>query len=170
MAIINHEKFIGLIYIDLEIRDDRNTLNVNYCPFVEKKMLTKLMGETLYNDFKNNTTVTKYANLINGVSTTYEYNGKNKVYTGLKDMLAYFTWFYYVSDQQTFNSQVGQVQPKVQNATIVNPAGKYAMIWNEAVELYYQAIDYINYINSVTPDTYDDFLYEDIDKINQFGI
>lgn len=170
-AIINYTSFTdGLLYLNLSNEDDRDSMNNKYCPFVEKKMLTKLLGESLYNDFIGNKTVQKYANLINGVDATYEYNGKTKKYTGLKDMLAYFTYFQYVSRLDKIPTQSGFKRVKNQNSESVSPASEMCEAWNEGVSLYYQAIDFINYTNDQTPNTYADFDPEDIGTINIWGI
>ena len=169
-AIINYTKFVDPIYIDTSDVHERDNVNNNYCPYVEKKMLKKLFGITLYTDFDANKTIAKYATLINGDTTAFTYNGYTKVFTGLKDMLAYFTYYFYIRKQNRFNTQMGQMQAKVQNAERISPAEDSMFAWNEGVKLYYETIDYINYKNDLVADTYANFLSEDLEEINSFGI
>jgi hypothetical protein len=169
-AIINYKEFVEPIYIDTAKEETRNILNDNYCPFVEEMVLRKLFGETLYNDFILDKTVTKYANLINGVTAYYTYNSVTRKFTGIKKMLAYFTYFEFIPDQYSYNSQFGQKKPKANNSESVIDHKKLIRAWNKGVDLYNEAIFYMQYINSIIPDTYEDLLSEEIEHINQWGI
>lgn len=169
-AIIDYTAFVQPIYIDTSDVDVKADL-VNYCAFVQEKMLKKLLGETLYNDYLSHSALAKYTTLINGDAMAYTYGGVTRLYTGLKTMLANFTYCEYVPDMTSINTKSGQkIEKSNKNFDSVTDERKLGRAWNEGVRLFYEAIDYINYKNGVDPTLYVDFDPRDLKTVNSFRL
>jgi len=69
--------------------------------------------------------------------------------TLLKEMYANFVYFYFVQDQETFNTSIGNVQLEKVGLSLVDK-NKVIRAWNRAVEIYneYTTNEQLNYINS----------------------
>jgi hypothetical protein len=173
MSIIDHSYSLfteGIYLVDSTPKTD--SLVDSVCKFVENKMLRKLFGIYLFNDFNTNIVNVKYVTLINGLDSPYIYDSNNLQYKfeGLKPMLANFVICFLPSFQRTNNVSSGEAEAKIANFDLMVSKTKQLAAWNDAVVYYYEAIDYINYMNGLTPDTYANFLPDNIEKDNSFGI
>lgn len=150
---------------------DTDVLN-NTCQEVEKKILTKLFGDVMYLDFEQNQDDADYLELINGyevddVLAPYELQSKKYVYRGLKDMLAYFTYFYFVQGQFNFNpNEAGEAI----NNNIVNPALNALKAYNLGVKLYNDAYRFIVYKQTIDSTLFPDWEFSTIEELNSFDI
>lgn len=66
-----------------------------------------------------------------------------------KEMYANFVYFYFVQDQETFNTSIGNVQLEKVGLSLVDK-NKVIRAWNRAVEIYneYTTNEQLNYITS----------------------
>lgn len=163
--IIDISYFKNELYIDLNNTDVQTNLN-NTIEWVEKKYLTALMGKELYLIFKEHITEEPYLTLISG-GVKFNWNGSDRTYEGLKQMLACFTFCEYKKKNQSFNTDFGDVsfkQDAKSNISIQLDLINFDDAYNEGVELFWEAHKYmlikgigfellstnksINYINS----------------------
>lgn len=164
----------GNFRLYLENRDhDLDPILNSTCQLTEDDILCKLLGDVLYLDFKNKqTTNVDYIELINGykvenVFAAYDHSGTKRVYYGLKDMLAYFTYFNYVTGKKNFNPTEEQ---KTASIDKINPVYTSYEAYNMACKLYYSAYYFIIYKQSLDSTKFPDFDYTHIELINSFGI
>jgi hypothetical protein len=164
MAIIDNTYFTGLIDIDYATTGISEKL-AYFIDYVEKKYLKKLLGLTLYTEYIGNPTDDRFVKLIAGDATAVEYNGITFIYSGIKQMLAYFTYYHYCYDTQTINTGIGEIAIKHQNSEIALNINKMIRAYNEGIELYKESIAYM-----LSKGTYTNLDYQGLDEINSFGI
>ena len=106
----------------------------------EKEALISILGYELYELYIAGSAVQIYKDILDGKEFSFEFCGKTvtRKWIGLanseKDsLLAYYTYVNYEKDRNTFNSAVGFVTPKVENAEQSNPRLKYVNSWNAYV-------------------------------------
>ena len=147
------------------------------CVNVEKKMLASLLGDVTYLDYENNPAT--YQELIDGYKiptveidhvqqyelAPYEYLGKKRVFRGVKDMLAYFTYFYYAQNKYNFNPTT---EEKTSDTDRVNVTQNMYDAYYLGYKLYYDAYYYIKYKQSLGE--YSDWEFSDIELANNLGI
>ena len=155
------------LYLQKLNYDFSETLD-SVCENVEKDILTLLFGDVMYLDYENNPEY--YQELIDGYEvdgelTYYEYLGKKRVYRGLKDMLANFTFFFYAQNKYNFNPNI---EEKTSDVNRENPSQNIFDAYNRAYKLYYDAYYFIKY--KQTLGEYEDFEFTDIEMVNDFGI
>lgn len=163
-ALIDYTYFTGTINIDTSRTDTRADL-ANYIDEYEKSMLLLLLGRDCWKNYQENKTAANWVTFEDGTDYTDE---RLKEYEGVKQMLAQFVFFYYSRDQRSANTPVGEA-----SAPILNPSyspQKESRAWNEGVRLWNEAIEYINWKNSQTADTYPYFEYAELKEMNSFGI
>ena len=100
---------IKLITVDdiKKVRAISNVINADkeIMPFVyeiQDTVIKEMLGEELYYDLMinydgeetGNTTPTKYLELLNGKQ--YEHNGKNYIFNGLKQIIAYYSYYSFI--------------------------------------------------------------------------
>jgi len=141
MAIIDITYFTGNRYIDLTNPDVQTNLE-NTFDWVEKKYLTKLLGRETYLLFEAGKTATPYLEFIEG-GINFNWNGSDRAYDGLKNMLANFTYCEYIKKNQTYNTPIGNV--KFESKEQISQIDHYLFddIYNEGVELYWEAVRYM---------------------------
>lgn len=164
-ALITYAVFTGTINIDTGRTDIRTDIG-KYIDEYEKSMLRLLLGRDCWKNYQENKTAAHWVTFENG--TDYTDGGILKEYDGVKNMLAQFVYFYYSRDQRSANTPTGEA-----SGNVLNPAiniQKETRAWNEAVRLWNEAIDYINWQNSETADTYPYFEATKLSEINSFGI
>lgn len=173
MSLINSEYSVftngsyklNLQELDTDVFDDT-------CERVEKDVLSMLLGDVTYLDYENNPTRTDILELIDGYKvdgdyTYYEYAGKKYVYRGLKDMLAYFTFFHYIQGQFNFNPTVAE---QINVALQISPEQNSLRAYNLAYKGYYDTYQFIKYKQSLGTGLFADFDFTHIELINSFGI
>ena len=107
----------------------------------EKEALISQFGYELYKLFIANPTDQIYLDIVEGKEFSFEFCGKTvtRKWIGLANsekvsLLAYYVYFFYEKDRNTFNSSVGFVTPKVENAEQDNPRMNYVNSWNQYIE------------------------------------
>lgn len=139
--IIDESYFIN----DIAISDTNNESTVANLNSViekrEKEALISILGYELYNLFISNITDEIYNDIEEGKEFSFEFCGKTvtRKWVGLKNaekksLLAYYTYFFYERDKNVFNSSIGFVTPKVENAEQDNPRVNYVNAWNNYIE------------------------------------
>jgi len=167
MSLIDKSYFTGTINIDTG-KSDTQILLAAYITDSEAKYLTMLLGEDLYYDYTQNPTVQKYVDLITG--KVYVDNGISKNYTGVKQMLAYFTWHEFQIAQISFSSVLGEASGMSVNSTIVEPTMKLVNAWNAGADLFRKAQKFITWANTQNPATYENYLFHEISDKNTFSV
>lgn len=154
MAILAYTDFTSSLNLDTESTDQQTYIG-NMIDEFEPKYLRRVLGDSLYFDYTQNTGATKYTTLVNGETNNYYTdNGLNYPFYGLKEMLKYFIFFEIKKDSISYDNSVGE---NVLNNQMNETNLKLVKAFNKGVELADEAIDYINYKNSQTADTYPDF-------------
>lgn len=205
MSIINgtyYSRDINLI--DTQIADVNNEWQSVY----EEIILKKLLGYDLYTLYvadlattpatPQNPTLQRFKDLVDGKAFTFEYNGYtiSTKWEGLRNqakkisLIAYFVYYHYRNETESFNSGAGQVKSLTVNSTKANITPKLVYSWNKMIELYGEipknlSKDYfINIDNyehyNIMPsaynfllankDTYPEWVFEPLETQNIFGI
>lgn len=146
MSFISPSDFTG------EIALSQNEFNLNQIQKIiestEETILVDLLGYDLYTKLIENLdsnyepVIQIYKDLVNGKKynitlsngATFQVN-----YKGIKQMLRYFTYYYYLQSQQTQNTISGQVINQEENATKANKIELNELsqkIYNKGVNLY----------------------------------
>lgn len=117
----------------------------NFITEYEKTILVDLLGYDLYKKFIEGVEANEqiYLDLRDGKEYTVEYSGSDYTvkWAGLKNdekisLLAYFTYFYLVRDNQIPLTGTGTVINANDNSKVVSPVDKLSNAWNKGVELY----------------------------------
>jgi hypothetical protein len=142
------------------------------CEHVEKDYLQRLMGDVEHNSYVNNPTSAEFVELENGYKVDgkfepFTYAGKKYIYRGLKDMLAFFTYFHYIQGDYNFNPNLSE---KINVAITLSPEQNAFRAYNLGYKGYYDAYIFIKYKQSLGTGLFPDFVFEDIELINSFGI
>jgi hypothetical protein len=165
--------FTGLIFLSKSTQGTIAELN-SYCLTYEEEGLLALLGRTLYTEYYEDSLLAthdaKWTNLIDGVATSFEYDGKTMIYGGLKTKFCYLIYSIYTRDQITSNTSFGDVSPKPSNGEQTYNTPRAVNAYNKWVDAFNDAVDYISYVNSITPDTYEGFDTIKLDYANSWGI
>ena len=150
------------------LRYDYSEVLNSVCERTEKNILTKLFGDVMFLDYENNPE--DYQELIDGYIvdekySTYEYQGKKRVYRGLKDMIAYFTFFFYAQNKFVFDPAIDSA---LSESDRINPEQNMLDAYMDGYKLYYDAYYFIKYKQSFGE--FEDFDFSDIELINNLGI
>jgi hypothetical protein len=158
--------FRGIINIDTSRQEIEEEL-IDYCLTIEADALRKILGDTLYTEYlQDEGEGDKWDELINGIDGTFEYNNKTVTYTGLVDKICYLIYLKYVQDQVSSNTTFGEVVPDPSNGTQQYNTPKMVRAYNKWVDAFNSAVDFINYKNTETPDTYYGFNTSYLDYAN----
>lgn len=98
----------------------------------EKILLVDVLGIVQYNTLLANQSQTSgiWFDLISGK----EYD--NKVWAGLKPIIASFVFCKYLENDKSYYTGVGMERSKAENSIPVNPTEKIVEVWNSFVEMY----------------------------------
>lgn len=150
----------------------------NFAAQSEDGLLLMLLNAKLYNEFiadldGNNVPQTqKFIDLLNG--KTYQNEGTLETinYLGLKDLIKYYVFCEIQIDSYSFPTQLGNVIPEIENATVLQRRQLRLAVnakWNEFIRKYKQAIYYIdNEYETYFPDT-NDFINWEPKKLQTRG-
>jgi len=156
---ITYANFIGDFHLDINTGETA-VLDI-YIEKYQKELFKILLGNNLYADFDlgmgETTPLAKWTNLLNGVSGYYTYNGLKYQYTGLKEMLTAYVYFWYNNLETTTSTPQGESKSTTNNGDVVINVNKQIRAYNRCVDLFNEAIDFINYSNSVDSTTYPEF-------------
>lgn len=161
--------FTGIINIDYSTRGTEAALQ-EYCEVIEGEALRKLLGRSLYTEYETDSEVTKFTELINGIEGTFSYGGETRNFKGLKNSFCYLIYYRYLMDQYATNTPHGDVKPNSTGGTYVANHQRLIRAYNKWVDVYNDAIDFINYKNSQVQGTYTPFNTSKLEYINSFGI
>ena len=165
-------QFVGDIHLLFGNYEDFNDFAVN----IEKKYLQKLLGFNHYYEiYIAGNKDQKYVNLRDGIEAGYEdRDGYQQELRGFKEMLKYFFYFHYVIEVQTERTLSGDPQEayiKMVGGSKQSANVRLCNAWNTGVKYYNQLVDYMIITEDNTPDTYEDWVYDDtLTNINTFGI
>jgi hypothetical protein len=163
MAILQYTDFTSLHLIVLQNANDQALLT-DIITYTEKKYLRKLLGDDLYTAFiagiAEVTPEAKWTQLRDGV--TYTYGGESYVFSGLKEMLKYLV-------EATHNDRKALMRSSIGASVALQELGERSSetfsdtqipLLNDAIEIWNEAVCFIDRKNSETPNTYENFYGE----------
>lgn len=177
MAIIDKTYFVFRLSLPSSWMDEVDAT----IPIVEERVMRSLLGDTLYQEYLDNPTDTKFVKLIEG--DTYEVSGKKVIWKGLKASVAFnvqsplalFTYaeMLIINNDQVINS--GVVKESSEKGITQGIDAKVMSAYNAAIDLYgsrlndtYKPTAY-NFINDAGY-TFDNWDFTELQMVNQFGI
>jgi hypothetical protein len=117
----------------------------------EPEVLTNLFGYNLYYALANgNINIERWDNLVNG--TVYEIDGIKHFYPGLKQIIKKYVYYWWLRQEATQSTGVGESINKTENAVRTNPAQKQVTAWNDMIELCKSTLHYLYINQSVYPE------------------
>lgn len=150
-----------------------------FIDLTQEKILKDLLGEDLYgkllSDCTNNIpATTKYINLLNGKTyTETNESGQtvNVYYKGLKEMLRYFTFYYFMKEQPYKSTISGIMESNQENSTKISNMQLNRIIiqaYNKGIKLYGKKHSEIN-TETVSSKIYSTKYVQEIIKGNAFN-
>lgn len=153
MYLINGTFFIRELYVP-NVNESNTDSGTKLEYFIDDKvpflLSKKALGSVLFNQLNSNVTngvlsntaPQKWKDLVNG--KTYTKDGKSYVWEGLlqtkgtfpKSLLAYYTYYYWLMDNVSLVSGVGELRGESKNTVNVNSTQRLTTIWNEFVKMY----------------------------------
>jgi len=105
------------------IATENQYLTADFVDSVERRYLQMLLGTDTFIELDNNlvngvTTCNKWNDFING--TTYEFEGNQYIYSGIKDILQGFVYFEIYRLMNTSQSVIGNVKLQRQNSSQIS--------------------------------------------------
>jgi len=172
MAIIDTTYFVKDISLPTDSPSHVNKLQ-GFIDSAQKKYLLKIFGYELYKLFiadLANPSESRFSDILTGV----EYVGADGHLTkweGLQNpdkesFLAYFAAYEYSFSSQNYESGNGVKANLNENADRFSPAEFQVNAYNKGVDNYYQLVSFL----SSNIETYPEFYYKSIGKINTFGL
>jgi len=153
--IVSVADFVGEIYLP---NTDKEYVSENLQRFIskyEKDFILKVFGNGFYNDLVDGLEIDpipeKWTNIIDGVSDPVEFHGYEVYFTGIKQAIANYVYYWACRDRASSTIDMGEATPTVENAIIVTSAQKTVRAWNEMSDLIYNARIYV----LSNPDVYD---------------
>lgn len=153
--------FINNTYFNRDINLTSGQLNnmTFWISEYEPEILEKLLGYNLYSelisdlDIDGNPQSQKFIDLVDGKEFSFDLNGYtiNTKWKGLrnnfkKSLIAYYVYYQYRINNESFNSSVGQVITNTENSVHVDAKPELIIAWNKMIDLY-GFIPY-NYVNN----------------------
>jgi len=110
--------------------------------------------------------------LINGAE--YEYNNVTYEWVGMKKMLVPYVWYRWVKDTQYgYQSDIGEVQPDIENGQVINPGVRLSTAYNLFSKIaggkYCRENTMYGFLQA-NRDDYEDFTYTPQGRINTFNL
>lgn len=103
----------------------------------EPEVLTKLLGFEMYNAMINALNIPdpaeRWINLRDGVA--YTVNGISYVCLGVKPIILRYVYYWWLRQEATQTTGVGEAINKTENAQRTSPAQKQTTAWNDMVKL-----------------------------------
>lgn len=120
----------------------------------EPEALTKLFGYNLYRALKNGLAADpidqRWIDLRDGSET--EINGVWKAYAGVKPLITRYVYYWWLRENATQSTGVGEAINKTENAYRVGPAQKQVTAWNDMVKSCKSTLDFLYTNQSVYPE------------------
>lgn len=166
-TIISPSDFILKLKLPVDNIDIQVWINDN-----ETDILDKILGVELSDEFTAalvSSPAQKWLDLRNGVKYTDDSDNKQR-YKGIKRIITEYVYVAIVSNYQTESTDSGIKRPAVDNAEDASPGYTLIQANNDMVNRISVMNDFINRTNEITPDTYENYLPEIIEKINTFDL
>ena len=158
MSLIDKSYFTGAITVaNTNIPEIEGALDAEIVTY-EKEILKSLLSVVLYDAFIAGIAVgspaQKWLDLRDGADFTQDYKGTTITlhWNGLINsdklsLIAYYVYVKYWQNRQTFTTDVGEIDPRAENASKWNTIDKIVYAWREMRQLY-----------GVTPKGFDKYL------------
>ena len=161
--------FTGIINIDFD-DTDRAAHMTNLITYWQQRIFRELLGESLYQDLVDNSGSAPWPAFLDGETVTID--GYKYEWVGAKTMLSYFLYFYFKRDAESQDSNVGEKISNTENSSraVDELPLKLSITYNQAIDYYKDAYDYIQYKNSLVDDTFANITTSFKTEINKYGI
>jgi hypothetical protein len=160
-ALVDYTYFVDPINIDTSKQVTKDNILL-YSDMIEETYMLKLLGVKVYGEYICDKTATRFVDLLKKQSFTYD--GITYV-NDIKKMAAYFLYFEFTQDQNSFNTIFGEQRASVDNS-IVTHNFKLVANYNRAVDMYNIAR---KYLLSHSAD-FEGYYSASIKYINHYGI
>ena len=148
-------------------------------PIVEKDIMRKLLGDTLYTDYVANPTDARWIALVDGA--TYTYDDKSVIWDGTKgiagnSMMGFFTYERILRDLDSNVVANGVVRQASEKGEYYSVNSRMSLGQNKGVNLYGTYCESrlngtaYNYLRDNGTYDFDDWVFTPIVKINSLGI
>jgi len=139
---------------------DLGSILTTYIKDHEPDILSKLLGYQLYKEFDAgfNEAIQdqKWIDLATG--SDYTYNGVLKRFKGAKIISRNYVYYKYILENSAMSSIVGIKRTTSENSQFASPAYKQSYALNGIERVNLQLREFIPSINSLTPDTYENYI------------
>lgn len=166
---------------DIVLPDSAESNLENDIARYEPEILKELLGYELWG-LTNSETSTRMTELIEGKEYTVSYNGRDQTikWNGLQNselisLIAYYVYYWVQRNNVTHTTSLGELTSKQENSMIAIANQKIGNAWHRMRQLF----GYVGQ-NELEPsaynflkaneDTYEEWVFTDIGKVNQFGI
>lgn len=143
-----------------------------YIDKYEPRILTRVLGYQLYKEFNvglaEETPAEKWTELRDGAE--YTYNDELKYFDGLKTLIVNYVYFKFVKEQSQFNTGVGIKSIDTENSQNTDASFKQVYAFNELVDINCQLNEFITAKNDEVANTYENYSYKEIHKVNEYNI
>jgi hypothetical protein len=151
--------------------DELGSILTAYINRYEPKILSKLLGYSLYKDFEAGfnaaTPEQKWLDLANG--SDYTYNGILKRFDGLKEVSVNYVYYKYSKENQGNNTSIGIKTTLSENSEETDPSYKQLYSLNYIADINCQLIEFINAKNEELADTYPNYIQGVFEKMTRFN-
>jgi len=145
MALIDSTYFVNEINLPSD-----NLANIDsYITLYQEEILRKLLGYELLEALENDLDVNgepqsqRFIDLVNGAEFSFDFCGDtiNEKWEGLrginfKSLIAYYTYYRYRENTDTFFDGAGQIEPNHENSVNGDAIPKLVSVWNKMIDLY----------------------------------
>jgi hypothetical protein len=147
MPLIDASYFTAEINIPNADKPEVSELIDTFIEKYEKRFLHELLGHGLYTDFIAGVAVKPvpdaiWTDLKNG--TNYTYNQRTYNYPGIKNAIANYVYYWYMRNNATETTGIGEVVNKAENAVRVSPSIKMSRAWNEMVTDVWKLVSFLD--------------------------
>lgn len=150
MSLIDETYFIGELNIPNLNEDSEIERLQLFIDKYEPKFLIELLGYGLYKDFKAGLLINpiedKWKALRDGGE--YTYNGILNRWNGVKhsgsSMIANYVYYWWMRNEVTQTTGIGEVASKSENSVRVSASGKMTSAWNEMVLQVWALTSFLN--------------------------
>jgi len=149
--------------------------NINIQLYIDEHepiILKTILGYALYKEFTDalsSSPAQKWVDLRDGKEYT-DNQGNTQKYEGIKSIIADYVFFEIVSDKQWITTDGGVKIANTENSEFGNPRYKQRFANTDMVNRIVYLNEFINSVNDLVADTYDNYLPTTIIKGNIFNI
>jgi len=177
MSLIDKTYFVH----DINIPDDDYEALAPIITRYEKEILISLFGYALWkliNAYNSGTSPQRIKDIVEGKE--YTVSGETIKWNGLQNtdkisLIAYYVFYWYLRNETTRTSTLGEVGSKNENAIPASPAQRLSGAWHRLRELYgFASQDSLiaSAYNFMTEheSNYDEWVFTDIGTVNSFDV